>query len=196
LKHNGAICLINRTFLNLIPVLTKYTFFTPIGCFIDKTVLSEKMTLQELSENILIYNNVKAYCNARIFNYFYEEQPLLTCVLLYCKKCNYQNQLPFHFMQNYDTSLAAYLYSFQINQKMILEKPIDKESFSYIIKKDFSFDWLFYATPSSSKTLSTGEEFYFYDCPRCYWLYKSYSILGYTYRFAFTLVNKDNIKIG
>ncbi len=185
-----------RTSQTLIPRLSKYTFFTPINFFIDKTIQTEKMTLEELRNAVLDYNIVRATCRAKIFNYFNPDIPLLTSVLLFCKICNYQNQLPFHFTQIFYSNLAPRLFSIEFDKKISLGNSVEGEVMSYLYKKEFSLDWLFNVTPSSSVTLSTDEEFYYYDCPRCYWLNRSFRKLDYIYRFALTLIDKDNFKIG
>ena len=94
-KNNGVYCLKRRTFQALIPRLSKYTFFSKVNISSSHQKISEKMTLKELNKAIYEHNYVKATCEAEIFNYFNPSPQMLASLILFCKFCNYQNQLPF-----------------------------------------------------------------------------------------------------
>jgi hypothetical protein len=182
--------------------LCKYTFFTRISLYdtLSNITLNESFKLNEILNLISVKSSIKCKCRARIFNYFTVNNPLITFINVYCKSCNYQNSLPFHFVNVYEPTIASKLYLIDNYDDYICDFSTNQDIKSYLYKQNFNLDWLFEAKPSNIVTISNEKTkvpltSFYYNCPRCFWLNKKLNKLDYVYRFAFTLIDESKFKL-
>lgn len=159
----------------------------------------KNLELSELAKLMEENSFMSCKCVGTLYNYFIDNTPLITFVNVYCKNCNYQNALPFHFLNVHETNIASKLYLLDESNEFLKNFPHIQEMKLYLYKQNFNVDWLFEARPSGlTSFISTNKSItsFYYDCPRCFWMKKELVKLTYIYRFPFKIADKNNFKIG
>ena len=183
--------------------LSKYTYFSKINLNsnLSNDNVFKNMALPDLYNLASVNNNVKANCIAKIFNYFTTNNPLFTYINVYCKLCNYQNSLPYHFVNVCEPTISSKLFLIENYENYLFNPSPNNETKSYLYKQDFNVDWLIETKPSEivtilDETTKERKTSFYYDCPRCFWLNKKSHKLNYVYRFAFRLIDNNFFKLG